>query len=96
MEVIRGFQGNNSTRRLNQFVTYLATQEVLPFDEAAGDLAGRIAGDLQRAGWIIGVTDPMIAAVAISQGLELVTGNTRHFGRIVQLGYPLIVVNWRV
>ena len=96
MEVIRGFQRNLSTRRLNQFVTQLATQEVLPFDEVAGDLAGRIAGDLQRTGGTIGVSDPMIAAVAISRGLDLVTGNTRHFGRIAHLGYPLVLVNWRV
>jgi predicted nucleic acid-binding protein len=38
----------------------------------------------------------MIAAIAISHRLELVTGNTGHFQRIHQLGYPLTVVNWRI
>ena len=38
----------------------------------------------------------MIAAIAIDQGLELVTGNTAHYQRIQQLGYPLTLVNWRI
>jgi predicted nucleic acid-binding protein len=42
------------------------------------------------------VTDPMIAAIAIEQGLELVTGNTAHFQRVQQLGYPLTPIDWRI
>jgi tRNA(fMet)-specific endonuclease VapC len=38
----------------------------------------------------------MIAAIALTHGLELVTGNTTHFQRVQQLGYPLILANWRV
>ena len=59
------------------------------------DLAGQIAGDLDRVGRPIGRCDPMVAAVAIIHGLELVTGNTPHYQRIQQLGYPLTLVNWR-
>jgi tRNA(fMet)-specific endonuclease VapC len=58
-------------------------------------LAGRITDDLDRLGQPIGRADPIIAAVAIDQGLELVTGNTGHYQRIQQLGYPLALVNWR-
>jgi tRNA(fMet)-specific endonuclease VapC len=38
----------------------------------------------------------MIAAIALVHGLELVTGNTAHYQRIQNLGYPLIPVNWRI
>jgi tRNA(fMet)-specific endonuclease VapC len=38
----------------------------------------------------------MIAAIAIEQGLELVTGNTAYFQRVQQLGYPLTLTDWRV
>ena len=62
---------------------------MLAFDRPAGELAGRIAGDLERTGHPIGLADPMIAAIALTHGLELVTGNTAHFQRIQQLGYPL-------
>jgi tRNA(fMet)-specific endonuclease VapC len=37
----------------------------------------------------------MIAAIALQQGLELVTSNTSHYQRIQQLGYPLALTNWR-
>jgi predicted nucleic acid-binding protein len=36
----------------------------------------------------IGLANPMIAAIALHHGLELVTGNTAHIERIQQLGYP--------
>jgi tRNA(fMet)-specific endonuclease VapC len=41
------------------------------------------------------IIDTDIAAIAIERGLELVTGNTAHFQRVQQLGYPLTLVNWR-
>jgi tRNA(fMet)-specific endonuclease VapC len=37
-----------------------------------------------------------IAAIALEHGLELVTGNTAHFQRVQQLGYPLTLANWRI
>ena len=70
--------------------------EILPFDQPGAELAGRIAGDLERIGQPIGVADTMIAAVAIEHVLELVTGNTADFQRVQQLGYPLTLVNWRI
>ena len=41
-------------------------------------------------------TPPMIAAIALQHGLELVTANTSHFERVQQLGYLLTLVNWWV
>jgi len=64
-------------------------------DQAAAELAGRIAGDLDRTGQPIGRADPMIAAIALEKGLDLVTGNTAHYQRIQQLVYSLTLVNWR-
>ena len=68
----------------------------MPFGLAEGRLAGEIDGDLERVGRPIGRCDPMIAAIAITNGLELVTGNTAHYQRVQQLGYPLTLANWRV
>ena len=95
MEVVRGFQKNQSARRLQRFLAMIASEEILPFDQAAAELAGRIAGDLDRAGQPIGKADPMIAAIALGHGLELVTGNVAHYQRIQQLGYRLTLINWR-
>jgi tRNA(fMet)-specific endonuclease VapC len=96
MEIVQGFQKNQSTRRLQSFLASLVTQEVISFDEVDGELAGRIAGELDRVGRPIGAADSMIAAVAIGQGLDLVTGNTAHFQRVQQLGYSLTLANWRI
>ncbi len=67
----------------------------MPFNQADAELAGQIAGDLERVGRPIGVADPMISAIALNHGLELVTGNSAHFQRVQQAGYPLTLVNWR-
>ena len=96
MEIVRGFQRTSSTRRLQAFVASIAIMEILPFDHPAAELAGRISGELERTGRPIGLADPMIAAIALTRGLELVTGNTAHFLRVQQLGYPLTLANWRV
>jgi predicted nucleic acid-binding protein len=95
MEVIRGYQRKQASRQLQSFLAAIVSEEVIPFGQPAAELAGKIAGELERVGRPIGVTDPMIAAIAIDQGLELITGNTTHFQRIQQLGYPLTLVNWR-
>ena len=95
MEVVRGFQKKQSFNRLQQFLTAIASEEIISFDQPAAELAGHIAGDLDRIGQPIGRADPMIAALALGHGLELVTGNTAHYQRIQQLGYPLTLVNWR-
>lgn len=96
MELIRGFQKKQSQRSLQVFRSAVALEEVLDFGRPAAELAGQISGELDRIGRPIGMADPMIAAVALTHGLELVTGNTAHFQHIQQLGYPLLLANWRV
>ncbi len=95
MEIVYGLRRVQNARRLRDFLSAAALEEVLEFERGAAELAGRIAGDLDRTGQTIGKLDPMIAAVALRQGLELVTGNTAHYQRIQQLGYPLVLVDWR-
>jgi predicted nucleic acid-binding protein len=73
MEIVKGCQRVQSTSRMQKFLNAIAKEEVLPFEEAAAELAGRIAGDLERTGQQIGMADPIIAAIAIDHGLELVT-----------------------
>ena len=95
MEVVRGLQKKQATRQLQTFLSNIASEEVLPFDQGAAELAGRIEGELERVGRPVGRADPMIAAIALQNGLELVTGNTNHYLRIEQIGYPLVLHDWR-
>ncbi len=96
MEIVYGFQFVQNHRRLQNFLDAVVHEEVIFFEYSAAELAGRIAADLDRSGQTIGKADPMIAAIAITHGLELITGNTAHYQRVQQLGYPLTLANWRV
>ena len=59
-------------------------------------LAGKIYADLETTGKRIGYPDCMIAAIAISHNLTLVTGNLSHYQRIQDLDYSLRLDNWRL
>lgn len=73
----------------------LASVEVLPLTDRAAMLAGQISATLENAGLTIGIADTLIAAIAIDDDRVLVTANEKHFQRVVELGYPLPIENWR-
>jgi predicted nucleic acid-binding protein len=95
MEVVRGLQKKLASRQRQTFLARVASEEILVFDQDTAELAGRIQGELERVGRPIGRADPMIAAIALRHGLELVTGNTAHYQRIQQIGHPLVLNDWR-
>jgi tRNA(fMet)-specific endonuclease VapC len=55
---------------------------VLPFDASAAERYGEIRAEMERRGTPIGDADVRIAAIALSRGLKVVTGNERHFRRV--------------
>lgn len=57
----------------------------LPFDDRAAQSYGHIRADLATRGTPIGANDLLIAAIARTAGLILVTHNTGEFGRIAGL-----------
>lgn len=57
MEVIQGLQKVGGSNRIQAFRNAIAPEEILPFDQDAADLAGRIAGGLDRVGRPIGRCD---------------------------------------
>lgn len=72
---------------LKQFLDPLA---IVPFDEAAARAYGKIRGQLEQQGTVIGSMDMLIAAQAQSLRLALVTNNVREFSRIANL----VLENW--
>ena len=63
-------------------LTFLTLVDILPFDYDASVHYGDIKSDLEKRGCVIGNMDMMIAAHARSQGLTVVTNNTREFERV--------------
>lgn len=57
----------------------------LPFDDLAAEGYGEIRAHLQRAGRLIGGNDLLIAAIAQTNGMTLVTHNTGEFTRVPNL-----------
>lgn len=94
-EIIYGLRRVGREDRLQQFEAAASLAEVLPFDDDAARLAGRINGDLVRKGRVIGMPDVMIAAIALRAGIPIVTGNQAHFEYIQGVGYDLTIQNWR-
>ena len=80
-------QREQSFERLSVFVSAI---EIVPFDERAAELAGKIRADLEQTGQLIGGNDIIIAATALANDATLVTNNLREFERINGLS----VKNW--
>ena len=95
MEIVKGFHKMEREEALQRFLQGMSQSEILSFDTGSAEIAGRIYGDLEKAGLPIGQADVMIASIAIHHRLLLVTGNQRHYQRIQQLGYGLQLDNWR-
>jgi tRNA(fMet)-specific endonuclease VapC len=95
LEIVKGLHKAAKTDRLSQFLQTLPSLEILTLDADSAVLAGKMYADLERRGLPIGRADPMIAAIAITSGRTLVTGNTAHFSRIQALGYSLDLDDWR-
>jgi tRNA(fMet)-specific endonuclease VapC len=56
--------------------------KLLPMDDAVMECFGKFKAELRRKGQPVGDIDLLIAGVAISRELKLVTNNTKHFNRI--------------
>ncbi len=54
----------------------------LPFDERAAEEYGKLRAHLAGLGQLIGPNDLMIAAIALANGMTLVTHNTAEFSRV--------------
>jgi tRNA(fMet)-specific endonuclease VapC len=94
-EIVYGFRRMGREDRVAQFEASMDATEVLPLDDAAARLAGRINADLERAGRIIGMPDVMVAAIALRSYVPVVTGNVAHFEQVRATGYELAIENWR-
>jgi len=70
---------------LQRLDVFLAPLTSLPFDDLAADHYGMIRADLERAGTPIGSNDLMIASIARSRDLTVVTRNRKEFDRVIGL-----------
>lgn len=59
--------------------------QIVPFDRVAAETYGELRAELERRGERLSDPDLMIASIALARDLIVVTGNTKHFGRVEKL-----------
>jgi tRNA(fMet)-specific endonuclease VapC len=82
------FGAQKSVRRAavrREVDAFLEPFEVLPFDREAADSYSRVRFDLERIGRPIGERDLLIASIALSRDLTVVTHDLGEFDRIAGL-----------
>nr|WP_319775927.1 tRNA(fMet)-specific endonuclease VapC [uncultured Sphaerochaeta sp.] len=92
-ELMHGVEKSSFPERNRRVVEdFVSRLEVLSYNETAAAHYGEIRADLERKGTVIGINDLHIAGHARSQGLILVTNNTREFKRVEGLR----VIDWTI
>jgi len=79
------------SRKLHRAIeSFAGSVRVVAFDGECAVTYGRIGAKLAARGEVIGETDTLIAAHALTLSVTLVTNNERHFSRVPALR----IVNW--
>lgn len=89
-EILNGLLYKDAKRQLEKFTDFASLNNILHLTISAAKQAAGIYADLRRKGQPIGHTNCLIASIALTNGLQLVTNNTEHFKRIKDLQ----IVNW--
>ena len=72
-------------RTLSSFIAHLICNiEIIPYDESAAFLCGRLQSLCEKAGKPLPCNDAQIAATAMSRGMVLVTHNTADFAELAE------------
>jgi tRNA(fMet)-specific endonuclease VapC len=81
-DIVRGY------RMFDRVLSAFAAAHVLPFDDRASVVFDSLAGSRLR----IATMDLRIASIALSQGLRLLTRNSRDFSRVP----GLVIEDWTI
>jgi tRNA(fMet)-specific endonuclease VapC len=85
-ELIFGaYKSQNPTDNLKKIGAFFQPFISFPFDDNCAKIYGNIRTALEKKGTPIGPNDLLIASIALSNKLTLVTHNTREFKRITGL-----------
>jgi tRNA(fMet)-specific endonuclease VapC len=78
-------RSQQTVKNLADVQAFTSSFHSLPFDDRAAAEYATVRADLTAKGTPIGPNDLMIAAIALANGLTLVTHNTVEFSRVVGL-----------
>lgn len=90
-EILGGLSFKKAEKQIRDFKEFVANNTIIHISEESAKLFSDIYADLRQKGITIGISDILIAGVAIENGLTLVTNNEKHYDSI----QGLLVENWR-
>ena len=90
-EILKGLKAKKAQKQIDAFMTFCKVNIVLPITDDVVTKAADIYAILKEQGMIISDADILVASIAITNNLVLITNNTSHFSRIQ--GLPL--ENWK-
>jgi tRNA(fMet)-specific endonuclease VapC len=76
------YRSQHREDNLAKLEVLLSVLIILPFDETAGRKFGELKAKLEVRGEPLDHFDLQIASIAIENGCELLTNNSRHFSRV--------------
>ncbi|MCC6289303.1 MAG: type II toxin-antitoxin system VapC family toxin [Chitinophagaceae bacterium] len=89
-EILNGLLYKDARKQLKKFTEFAQLNKILPLTISATQRAAEISAELKKKGQPIGHTDCLIAGIALTNGLQLITNNIEHFKRIKGLK----LANW--
>jgi tRNA(fMet)-specific endonuclease VapC len=81
-EILNGLLYKDSKKQLIKFEDFIQLNKVIPLTLPMAKTAAVIQAELRKKGTEIGHTDTLIAGIAMTSDLQLITNNTNHFKRI--------------
>lgn len=84
-EIQNGLLYKDARKQLTKFETFIALNNVVPLTISTAKKSAEIQAYLRKNGILIGHTDTLIAGIAITNKLQLITNNTAHFNRVKDL-----------
>jgi predicted nucleic acid-binding protein len=89
-EILNGLLYKDARKQLTSFDDFVSLNKVIPLTIPMAKTAAAIQAELRKKGTEIGHTDTLIAGIAITSDLQLITNNTEHSKRIKGLE----IANW--
>jgi len=90
-EILKGLEYKQASRQKENFENLVEEMNIINMSQTSLKISAKIYGYLRRNGQMIGVSDTLIAGLAIEKKLQLITNNTKHFENIENLDLE----NWK-
>jgi len=90
-EIVSGLQSIDANKRITEFEKFCKLIDIINLGKASILASCKIYAFLEKSGQLIDDIDILIAGIALSNNLVMVTDNAEHFGRI----QGLKVENWK-